>query len=170
MDLKKRLELGQSKSQTNEIVEYVDGRRDRFKLLVEVYKEGPFRLTQRAAWPLTICVEKWPYLLDPHFKTLLNFLHDPHVHDAFIRNTFRLLQYVDVPKRFQGEVADHCFRYLQDRKVAIAIRVFSMTVLNNITRGQPELRNELKLILEDQILQSSAAFRSRGRKVLKEIG
>lgn len=170
MNLKKRLELGQSKSQTNEIVEYVDGRRDRFNLLVEAYKKGPFRLTQRAAWPLTICVKKWPYLLDPHFKTLLEFLHDPHVHDAFIRNTVRLLQFVDVPKRFQGEVADCCFRYIQDRKVAIAIRVFSMTVLNNITRGMPELRNELKLILEDQVLQSSAAFRSRGRKVLKEIG
>lgn len=170
MNLKKRLELGQSKSQTQEIVEYVDGRPNRFKLLVEVYKKGPFRLTQRAAWPLTICVERWPYLIDPHLKMLLSFLHKPGIHDTVTRNTIRLLQYVEIPKRFQGKVADHCFRYLQDRKVAVAIRVFSITVLNNISRDQPALKDELRLILEDQISQGSAAFRSRGLKVLKEIG
>ena len=41
MDLKKRLDLGQSKTQTNEIVDYVNGIPNRFKELVEVYLKGP---------------------------------------------------------------------------------------------------------------------------------
>jgi hypothetical protein len=61
------------------------------------------------------------------------------------------------------------FEYLQNPKIAVAIRVFSMTVVANITEGQPDMRRELKLILEDQLPYGTAAFKSRARKVLKQI-
>src|SRR5687767_3237480 len=123
MDLKKSLNLGHSKLQTSEIVGYVGGRQDRFNKLVKVYLEGPYRITQRAAWPLSICVEKWPYLADPHIKNLIFFLEKTVVHDAVKRNTVRLFQFIEIPKRYHGKVATLCFNYLQDRKVAVAIRV-----------------------------------------------
>jgi|SRR5688572_32069780 len=169
MDLKKRLDLGQSKTQTNEIVDYVNGIPNRFKALVEVYLKGPYRTTQRAAWPLSICVEKWPYLIDPHLKKIIISLQKPGVHDAVKRNTMRLLQFIDIPKRYHGLVADLCFEYLQNRKVAVAIRVFSMTVLANISQSQPDMKKELKLILEDQLPYGTAAFKSRGMKVLTAL-
>ena len=73
MDLKKKLNLGHSRLQTNEIVDYVNGSPDRFNKLINVYLNGPYRITQRAASPLSVCVERWPYLVDPHVKTLLKF-------------------------------------------------------------------------------------------------
>ena len=169
MDLKKRLELGQSKKQTDEIVEYVDGRPDRFKQLVEVFLSGPFRVTQRAAWPLSICVEYWPYLIVPHLNNLLNFLHKPRIHDAVARNILRLLQFVDIPTRQHGRVSELCFNYLRHRKVAVAIRVCSMTVLYNIANHYPAMRKELQLVIEDQIPYGTAALKSRGMKVLKML-
>ena len=169
MDLKKRLNLGQSKTQTLEIVAYVNGRSDRFKELVEIYLSGPYRITQRAAWPLSYCVEKWPYLIDNHWKKILQFIQKADANDAVRRNTMRLLQFVDVPKRYQGLVADLCFSYLQDPKIAVAIRVFSMTVLDNIIHDQPDMQKELKLILEDQMPYGSAAFKSRGMRILKRL-
>ena len=169
MDLKKRLNLGQSKTQTLEIVGYVNGRPDRFKQLVEIYLSGPYRITQRAAWPLSYCVEKWPYLIDNHWKKILQFIQKADANDAVRRNTMRLLQFVDVPKRYQGLVADLCFSYLQDPKIAVAIRVFSMTVLDNIIHDQPDMQKELKLILEDQMPYGSAAFKSRGMRILKRL-
>jgi hypothetical protein len=169
MDLKKRLELGQSKLQTGEIVEYVNGRPNRFKLLVEVFLNGSYRITQRAAWPLSICVERWPYLVDPHIKPLLNFLHKPGIHDAVKRNTMRLLQFIDIPKRYHGKVAALCFEYLEDRKVAVAIRVCAMTVLGNIAIHHPEMKKELRLIIGDLLPYGTAALRSRGVKVLKQL-
>jgi len=161
--------LGQSKTQTSEIVDYVNGRPDRFKQLVEVYTKGPYRITQRAAWPLSYCVNKWPYLVDPHLKMLINFLDKIDVHDAVKRNTMRLLQFVNVPKRLHGRLAEICFDYLQDRKAAVAIRVFAMTVLSNIVYDHPEMKNEMILILEDQLPYGSTAFKSRGMKVLKKL-
>lgn len=169
MDLKKRLNLGHPKAQTNEIVDYVDGSRSRFKQLVKVYLEGPYRITQRAAMPLTNCVAKWPYLIDNHLKRLIFFLGKPDASDTLKRNTIRLFQFIDIPKRYQGKVADLCFAYLNDKKAAVAIRVFAMTVLFNITKDEPELRNEFKLILEEQLPFGSAAFRSRGGKIFSAL-
>ena len=66
-------------------------------------------------------------------------------------------------------VADLCFEYLQNPKIAVAIRVFSMTVLANVIEDQPDMKKELKLILEDQLPYGTAAFKNRGIKVLKKI-
>jgi hypothetical protein len=169
MDLKKRLELGQPKTQARQIVEYVNGSPTKFKLLVEVYLNGPYRITQRAALPLTYCAECWPYLLDPHFKSLINRLAKPGEHDATKRNTLRMLQFVNIPRGLQGKVADICFNYLQDRKTPIAIRVFSMSVLAKIAAENQGMVNEIKLMISDQIPYGSPAFKSRAKKVLREL-
>ena len=169
MDLKKRLNLGQSKMQTHEVVDYVNGIPNRFKELIEVFLAGPYRVTQHAAWPLSICVEKWPYLIDPHLGKVLKALGKPGIHDAVTRNTMRLLQFIDIPKRYRGAVAELCFAYLQNPKQAVAIRVFSMSVLANICVHEPELKQELKIILEDQLPFGTAGFKSRATKVLKML-
>jgi hypothetical protein len=169
MDLKKRLNLGQSKKLALEIVDYVNGSPIRFKELVKIYLNGPYRITQRAALPLSYCIEKWPYLIDSHWKKIIHFIEKPEAQDAVKRNTMRLLQFVDIPKRYHGAVAGLCFRYLQDPKVAVAIRVFSMTVLDNIINDQPDIQKELKLILEDQMPYGSAAFKNRAMKILKRL-
>ena len=68
-----------------------------------------------------------------------------------------------------GKVADVCFDYLASPKEAIAIRVFAMEVLFNICKKEPELADELKLLIEDHYPHSSAGFQSKARKVLKSI-
>ena len=44
-----------------------------------------------------------------------------------------------------------------------------MTVLYNITLKIPELADELKIIIEDQMPYGSAGFKSRGKKILKGL-
>jgi hypothetical protein len=44
-----------------------------------------------------------------------------------------------------------------------------MTVLANLAKKLPELKNELVPLIEDQMPFGSAGFISRGRKVLKEL-
>lgn len=170
MDLTKALLKEHSKAQMTKIVDYVGQNKARFKVLVEVYLAGPYRVTQRAAWPLSYCVERHPSLVIPHLKRLLDFLNKPGIHDAVKRNTLRLLQYCELPKRLHGRVADLCFQYLQNKREPIAVKAFSLTVLQRIVEVQPELGTELKIIIEDQLPYASPAFRSRAMKVLKGIG
>lgn len=169
MDFRDELRKEHSKAQTTKIADYVAFNRPRFKKLVEVYLAGPYRITQRAAWPLSVCVERHPDLIRPHLGQILSAVSKPHSHDAVKRNTVRLLQFIDVPARYRGRVADLCFKYLQDRREPIAVRVFSMTVLHHLTTQLPDLKRDLILLIEDELPYASPAFRSRARGILKQM-
>ena len=170
MDLKKTLLQGHSAVLTRKIVDYVGSNKTRFKVLVELFLAGPYRITQRAAWPLSYCVERYPELIKPHFKALLTMLKQQHTHVAARRNILRLLQFVEIPARYRGQIVTLCFDLLQDRKEPVAVRVFGMTVLANLVVYEPGLAGELKIVIEDHLPYGSPAFVSRAKKVLKMIG
>jgi glycosidase len=169
MDLIKLILSAHSKVMKDKVVNHVGSDAKRFKELVNVFLAGPYRVTQRAAWPLSYCVGQHPTLIKPHLKTVLDYLSKPDIHDSVKRNTIRLLQGIDIPKSLQGKAANICFEYLSNPKEPIAVRVFSMTVLANIAKENPELKNEIISIIEDQLPFGSAGFRSRGAKVLKVL-
>jgi hypothetical protein len=169
MDLRKEIVKEHSKVQAQKIVTYIGNSPTRFKDLVTIFLAGPYRVTQRAAWPLAICVEHHPKLVAPHLVSLLKQLEKPGIHDAVKRNTIRLLQHIEIPKSLHGRVADLCFRYLSNNEENIAVRVFSMSVLEVITQERPELKRELQLIIEDHLPFASPGYLSRARKVLKNL-
>ena len=82
-------------------------------------------------------------------------------------NVFEAL---DFPAELDGDLADLCFSYLADPKEAIAIRCASMTVLEKICLRVPELKSELRLLLEEHEVHGSAGFRNRARKLLIRLG
>ena len=96
-------------------------------------------------------------------------LSKPGIHDAVKRNITRFLQFITIPKKFQGAVVDICLEYLANPKEAIAVRVFSMTVLTNMATENPELKNEIVPLIEDQLPFASAGFRSRAKRTLKQL-
>ncbi|MBT1701721.1 hypothetical protein [Chryseosolibacter indicus] len=169
MDLKKELLRTRSRNRVDKIVSYIGSDKDRFKQLVDLFLEGPYTVTQRASWPLSYSVENNPLLVKPHLRTLIKHLENSELHDAVKRNTLRLLQFVDIPTSFQGSIANICFLFLQNKKEPVAIRCFAMTVLFNITKENPELKNELKVLIEDNLPYAKPAFISRARKVLKAL-
>jgi len=158
-----------SKQQTNKISHYVGADPERFTELVAVFLAGPYRVTQRASWALSYCVEHNPALIKPHLKKVLGYLQKQDEHDAVRRNILRFLQYIAIPKAMQGKTIDLCFLLLTNPKEPIAVRVFAMTVLANLAKENPDLKNEIIPIIEDQLPYGSAGFISRGKKVLKEL-
>ena len=168
MDIYKELSKGQSKAGTDRIVNYVGADQSRFNNLISIFLAGPYRITQRAAWPLSYCVRNHPFLIKSHFGSILKILDQEGIHDAVKRNIMRLLQDVDIPKRHWGAVVNKCFRFM-DPGEPIAVRVFAMSVLANIATLQPELKNELKITIEDQLPYGSAAYLSRAKKILRQL-
>lgn len=55
---------------------------------------------------------------------------------------------------------------MMNKKEAVAIRVFSMQIVANLSQKYLEIRNELKVIIEDELPYAKPAFVSRGRKIL----
>ncbi|MEQ8362894.1 MAG: hypothetical protein RH948_08500 [Cyclobacteriaceae bacterium] len=169
MNILKELKKGFDKSTCDQIVTFIGNDQERFSLLVDAFLNSEYRVTQRAAWPLSYSVKKHPELIKPHLRKIINNLKKPKIHDAVKRNTVRFLQFIEIPKPLHGITLDHCFKLLQDKKEPIAIKVFSMTVLANLARAYPELKGELIAIIEDQMPYGSAGFISRGKKVLKQL-
>jgi hypothetical protein len=157
-----------SKAMKDRVIRYVGHNPARFKELVEVFLNGPYRVTQRSGWPLTFCVEHHPALIKPHLKRILNQLKISH-DISTKRNIIRLFQFIDFPPALDGQLTKICFNFLTDSDESIAVRVFSMTVLGRIAKRRPEIGRELKIIIEDLMPYGSSGFNSRARKVLKDL-
>ena len=136
--------------------------------LMEYFLHGGPRVCQNAAWAISYVGEKQPELLNDHLAVMAEVLSNSN-DDWIKRNILRVFQYVDIPEPLWGIVAERSLELLANGREAVAIRVFAMTVLLHIVYKVPELKNELRVIVEDQMPYGSAGFQSRGRKVLKSL-
>lgn len=168
MELRAALLQEYSKAHTLKVATYIGADDQRFAGLMDLFLHASYRVTQRAARVVDHCVAAHPALIQPYLSVLSQQLSKP-VHDTLKRNVLRLLQDIPLPEALWGEVADSCFGFLTDANTAIAIKVFSMTVLLQIVRQVPDLKHELKLVLEEQLPYGSAGFVNRAQKVLKAL-
>jgi hypothetical protein len=143
--------------------------KQRFNELFNLFLEDEYRVTQRAAWPVSDCAAAHPEFMKDNFGKLLKNLGKPNLHDSIKRNSIRLLQNVAIPIKYQGQVMNICFEYLESPKEAVAIKAFSLTVLSNLAKQYPEIIPEVKLLIEDQLPQQTAAFKSRAKAFFKMV-
>lgn len=167
MDLKKEILKEHSKKQCDKIVNWISGDKKKFNELFQLFLHGEYRVTQRAAWPLSYCAIAHPHLMENNYSALLNNLKKTDLHDSVKRNTIRLLQSVNLPKKYEGTIMEICFRYLEAPGEAVAIKTFSLTVLQKLAVKFPEIIPEIKLLIEDQFMHQTAAFKSRAKEFLK---
>jgi len=158
-----------SKAQCAKIVKWVGSNQQRFDELFGLFLNDEYRVVQRAAWPVSYCVIAHPAFISKHWKELISKLKKPDQHDAVKRNSIRLMQDIDIPKKYHGAIMDICFSFLESPTEALAVKVFSMTVLGNLAKYYPEIKTELQLIIEDQLPYQTAGYKSRANKVLKQL-
>ena len=168
LNLKEEIFKDYSKQKVVELSEYIGNDKARFAELMELFFSADYRINQRTSWVVGHCSDLHPELFFPYLEQMIKNLDNP-VHDAVVRNTMRIFQDTEIPEPLMGELADKCFNYLMNPQIPVAIRVFSMTVLYNITLIWPELQHELKVIIEEHLPYGSAGFKSRGKKILRNL-
>src|SRR4029077_20634695 len=109
MDLRATILAEHSKAQTNKIIKWIGSDQKRFDELFRLFLNDEYRVVQRAAWPLSYCVISHPQLIYKHFRKLLTNLKKPGIGDAVKRNTVRLLQHIQIPPKYHGEIMNLCF-------------------------------------------------------------
>ena len=167
MDLEKEILIVRSKEQVIKIVKWVGKDKLRFKQLMESFLQGKDPLVKKSAWIISHCVELHPELADPWLKSMVKIMQKKGAHNAVKRNIVRILQFVDIPHKLQGVVANICFELISSIDEPIAVRTFSMTVLAKIAQDEPELKKELEIIVRQMLPYATPAFRARAKKVLK---
>ena len=171
MNLQKEIlaEKVYGKEQALRISKYACSSSEHFKELMRCFLSNEYRLAQRAAWSVSWAAQKKSNLIRPYLKDLVAQLPRKDVHDAVIRNSIRILQKIDIPESLHGEIMNSCFSFIESNSTPIAIKAFSLTTLFNLSKFYPEIKNELKLIIEERWNHETAAFKSRGRKILKDL-
>jgi hypothetical protein len=167
MNLEETILEEHSKKQCNKIVKWVGCNQEKFNELFHLFLNSGYRVTQRAAWPLSYCAIAHPELMKCNYQKLLDNLNKPHLHDSIKRNTVRLLQAVDIPTKYDGPVMEICFKYLESPGEAVAIKAFALTVLGRLAKKYPEIIPEIKLLIEEQLPHQTAAFKSRAKVFMK---
>lgn len=169
LDLKVEILLSYSKANTVRVSEIIGSDEELFQKLMKLYMDTKdVDLAKKAAWIVSHCIRKYPFLINPYIKKLIKFIDKPKLHDAIKRNGLKALELTTIPEKQYGPVADCCFRIISSGKEPIAIKAYSIGILDKIGNEIPEIRQELKLVLQDLMPYESAGFRSRARKVLSK--
>jgi len=74
-----------------------------------------------------------------------------------------------VPPENEGKAIDLLFKWLLATDTNVSIKSRSLSVLFRLTKKYPELKNELKLSLEDQMDKHSKEFKKKAVKIITEL-
>lgn len=159
----------QSRQMALRVADYACTGEETFSELMNCFFSDHYRLAQRAAYSAGIAAQKRPEFIQPYIGKLAACLTRKDVHDAVIRNSVKILEIIAIPAAFHAEVMNACFELAADRMVPVAIRAFSLTVLYRLSLIYPEIKKELRIIIEEGMEFEKAAFRSRGKKILALI-
>ena len=169
MKLRETILTEHTKATCSSIAKWIGNNQQRFDKLFDLFLNDDPIVIQRAAWPLSYTVIANPQLVQKHFGRLIKNLKKPGLQDAVKRNSVRLLQDISIPEKYQGDVMNICFDYISSPAEKPAVKAFSLTVLNNLSKLYPEIKQELRTIIEDRWDFESAAFISTAKKILKEL-
>ena len=168
-NLRKTILEEHSKAQCNKIIEWVGHDQKRFDELFNLFLNDEYQVTQRAAWPISFCVAHHPGFLKKQFGALRKNLRKAGIHNAVKRNTLHILQEIEIPEKYQGEVMNLCFQYVESPTEASATKAYSLTVLGNLAKLYPDILPEIKLLIDEQLPNQTAAFKSRAKRLLKSM-
>lgn len=163
------LAANHSKANTQRIVGIIGYDADLFEELVAIFLGQDAELARRAAWVFSELAPRFPEVCYRYWSAMLAMVGRRNVHDAIKRGFFRALQDLETPELYLGDTVQLCFEQLMNRQAAIAIRVFAMTSLVNLAQQLPELKSEIRLILEDELPFGSAGFVSRAKRELRRL-
>ncbi|MEZ5008951.1 MAG: hypothetical protein R2753_12440 [Chitinophagales bacterium] len=166
MDIKTALLKEHTKENSLLIANYIGNDKKRFDELMQLFFHGGSRINQRAAWVVRFCWQNHPRLILPYLEEMVELLNTK-THPAVKRNIVGIFQEQDMPEHLQGKLLDYSFKLLMDRREPVAIRVFSMTIIDNLSNTYPEIKQELIAYLKDEIDFGSAGFKSRAKKIIQ---
>lgn len=169
MNIREELQKEHSRKNALNIAEYACFSKKNFKELMMCFLDNDQCIAQRAAWSVSWAAQKKTDMVIPYIKDLVLQLQRKEAHNAIVRNSLRVLEHIEIPEIFHGEVMNACFGFIESPTTPVAIKSFSLTVLFRLSFFYPDIQHELKLIIEDRWDTETAAFKSRGKNILHAL-
>lgn len=120
----------------------------------------------RAAWIMDKVHDIAPDLIRPFIQNMVQ--HIPNLnHEGKIRQFLKIISIEPLPKEVSGTFITHCFNLLTKKTTAVAVKVYAMQILYNFSLREPDIQNELALVITEQMKNGSAGICSRGKRILR---
>ncbi|MDA9775693.1 hypothetical protein N9B59_00685 [Flavobacteriales bacterium] len=158
-----------SKSNSLKIVELVGRNENEYKKLVEIALVNDGIMSDKATWAITHCHDNKQGFFCDYFPQWAIMLAGKDYSDSLKRSVLRTLQFVEIPEENQASIIDSCFELLVEKKSAVAVKAFSLGVLENMVKLYPELKNELISCIELLLPTASSGLKNRGKHILKRL-
>lgn len=169
MNLEQILSEYYSKTITQKVVDELIAHPEGITELIQLFQGKNQHISNYAGWIISYLGESNQQLIKNHLSVIIQKLENKEHNAAQIRNVFRTLQFIVIPQQHEGYVLTKGFEFLNNSNSPIAVKVFAMTVIFNLSNKYPEIQNELKLSLENQFEHASPGFKSRATKILKKL-
>ena len=85
------------------------------------------------------------------------------------RHILKLISLFPFPGEPTGSFINFCFEILHSKSEPVAGRVHAMQILYNLTATIPEFKNELRIMIEDAMIEGTPGIRCRGQKLLHTL-
>jgi len=168
MELEDLLLREQSRANTDLIISIVMERPEVFEQLWRILLLNKDPLSRRAAWAADYCAESRPQFISNRIEELASGVPG-FSSDGLKRHSLRMLSRSPLPEENLGILADACFNWLQSPSESVAVKMYSMVILDRISESIPEIRRELYDIIEIQLDEATPGFINIGRKIMKRL-
>lgn len=158
-----------SRANSYKVVEICGHDYENYQELIRLIVNYECPISEKAAWAMNHCFEDGLGFFEDYFEQLVPIIGDNKYTDSVKRNIVRILQFVDIPEKYQASIIDSCFDLVINKKTAIAVKAFSLGVLENMTKLYPDLKNELIAVIEELLPKASSGLKNRGQHILKRI-
>ncbi len=166
--IKEHIQQRASKNETVAFTKYII---ERPYLIEELYKlifQYNIKEQWKAAWLFEHIYLEDKRLINPYLKNMIQQF--PNLESDGVKRHFsKILAYSEINHLLDGCFINTCFDWILSEKIPVAVKANCMHILYNATKIYPELKPELKIVIEEQFNNNSAGFKSRARKILKEI-
>lgn len=152
------------------VTEYALKNKIFFENLFSIIISEEEKYSVRASYVLCLISSKNPEIIKPRIPELIEIINNVK-NSGIKKNLLKIfVSYIRVEDEDHiGLLVDMCFRFIKSSVESIATRVYSMEILYKMTRLEPDLKNELILVLDEVIINSDKAVLSCARKIRKRL-
>jgi hypothetical protein len=126
------------------------------------------RAATRFSWLIGDICELEPKVVFPAITHFWSKRYEVDITN-FNRSLAKMFWLCGIPEEIEGEAVSEMFEWLLDPEAIVSIKNYSLLALGNLTDTYPELKQELRMVIEDQLQKNSVAFEKCAQKVLEKI-
>jgi hypothetical protein len=136
-----------------------------FPMLIEMAMEENERVNWRASWAADKINESIPGIAADWIPKLTEALPGLN-HNGKKRQYLKLISLYPISERFESFLFGYCLDKLTSETEDVSVRVYAMQILYNISEKEPELKEELLQIIEQEMeYRPTPGILTRGKKL-----